>query len=279
LKLTKNKGSFIRKVDYSLPFDTYAIEEANGCLYDCEYCFLKGYLGQSDIVVYSNQEDLLNELEMKLKEGKGRRFYLGEYSEPLLINRFFPYLSNIIEFFRGHPENELEIRTKSTDVDFLRGVKPPGNVIFAWSLIPEDISKKVERGVAEIEERIEAMNLLKGLGFRVAVRLEPVIHYDGWKEGYEKLIKKVSFTLDEPVEMGIFRLTPILRKLIYSRNPDSILLKTEFVMCKDGKLRYPRGIRFQIYDYILNLLPVRMVNIYMEESFLKESLGVHKFLK
>jgi spore photoproduct lyase len=268
----ENKGLFIRRVNYGLPFETLAIEEANGCPFDCEYCFLKSYFSESDVVIYTNKRSLFEELEKRLSEGKKRRFYIGEYSEPLWTNRFNGVVSEIIEIFRRYPEEELEIRTKFTEVDFLKDTTPPKNIIFAWSLLPEDISERVEKGVPSVEERIKAMFKTKERGFRVGVRLEPLLFYKGWEDGYRKLIKKVSSALDEPLEMGALRLTPHLRRLIYSKNPGSELLKTEFVISKDGKLRYPRGIRFRLYSHILSLIYPSPARIYMEEDFLIETL-------
>ena len=271
----ENKGSFIHRVNYGLPFETLAIEEANGCPFNCEYCFLKSYFSEKDIVVYTNRSCLFEELESKLQEGKKRRFYLGEYSEPLWINRFNKVLPDIIEVFKNYPDEELEVRTKFNDVDFLKDVRPLKNIVFAWSLIPEDISERIEKGVPSVDERIKAMVKTKNMGFRVGVRFEPVILYNGWERGYAELIKKVSFALDEPLEMGALRLTPSLRRLIYSKNPDSEILKNEFILSNDGKLRYPRGIRFRLYSYILNLIPASSVRIYMEEEFILESLNKH----
>lgn len=268
----ENKGSFIHRVNYGLPFETLAIEEANGCPFYCEYCFLKSYFSERDVVLYTNKKSLFEELERRLSEGKKRRFYLGEYSEPLWTNRFNGLVSEIIEIFRGYPEEELEVRTKFNDVDFLKDIRPSKNIIFAWSLLPEDISERIEKGVPSVEERIKAMVKTKEMGFRIGVRLEPLLFYKGWEDGYSKLMKKVSFALDEPLEMGALRLTPSLRRLIYSKNPESEILKNEFILSKDGKLRYPRGIRFRLYNYILSLIPKSRVRIYMEEEFLIETL-------
>jgi len=268
----ENKGSFIHRVNYGLPFETLAIEEANGCPFYCEYCFLKSYFSERDVVLYTNKKSLFEELERRLSEGKKRRFYLGEYSEPLWANRFNGLVSEIIEIFRGYPEEELEVRTKFNDVDFLKDIRPLKNIIFAWSLLPEDISERIEKGVPSVEERIKAMVKTKEMGFRIGVRLEPLLLYKGWEDGYSKLMKKVSFALDEPLEMGALRLTPSLRRLIYSKNPESEILKNEFILSKDGKLRYPRGIRFRLYNYILSLIPKSRVRIYMEEEFLIETL-------
>lgn len=268
----ENKGSFLHRVNYGLPFETLAIEDANGCPFDCEYCFLKSYFSESDVVIYTNKNSLFEELEKKLSEGKKRRFYLGEYSEPLWTNRFNNLVSEIIEVFRKFPEEELEIRTKFNDVDFLKEIRPLKNIVFAWSLLPEDISKRIEKGVPSVEERIKAMIKTREMGFRVGVRLEPLLVYKGWENEYTNLLKKVSFVLDEPLEMSALRLTPSLRRLIYSRNSNSEILKNEFIVSKDGKLRYPRGIRFRLYNHILSLVPSSPVRIYMEEEFLIESL-------
>lgn len=268
----ENKGSFIHRVNYGLPFETLAIEEANGCPFKCEYCFLKSYFSEEEVVVYKNKGSLFEELETKLSERKRRRFFIGEYSEPLWVNRFSSIIPEIIEIFRKYPEGEIEIRTKGTDVDFLKDIRPSDNILLAWSLVPSELSEKIEKGPSTVEERIMAMKKTKEMGWRVGVRLEPIIVYKGWENGYKDLIERVSFALNEPLEMGAIRLTPSLRSSIFSRNPSSLILKAEFVMCRDGKLRYPRGVRFRIYNYILSIIGEVPVSIYMEEEFLIESL-------
>lgn len=38
------------------------------CIYDCEYCFLKGMYPSGNLVIFVNIEDFLNEIESRLKE-------------------------------------------------------------------------------------------------------------------------------------------------------------------------------------------------------------------
>lgn len=268
MKFRENKGKFIHKVYYGsdFPSETYAIEEANGCPFSCDYCFLKTYFKEEEVIIYSNTEKLIQELKGVI--GEGKKFYIGEYSEPLFVNTFHPVLVEIFEVFRDHPECELEVRTKYRDVSSILQTQPPKNVIIAWSLLPAEISEEVERNAPPLEERIKAMKKAKEAGFRVGIRLEPLIFYDNWKEGYKKLLEEVSFAMDEPVEAGPLRLTPQMRRDIYRRNPSSKILKAEFVPCLDGKLRYPRGIRIRMYEFIQELLPSPRLKISMEEDFL-----------
>ena len=87
------------------------------CLFDCEYCYLKGMYPSGNMVIFLNIRDIFSEVEALLKE---HPVYLcvSYDSDLMAIERLTGYVSEWINFTNRHPELTIEIRTKAGNIDF-----------------------------------------------------------------------------------------------------------------------------------------------------------------
>ncbi|MEW6444127.1 MAG: spore photoproduct lyase family protein [bacterium] len=288
LVLAHNPGPFIR------PFRPLAedkagadlfISHANGCPFDCQYCFLQCYFSHGAPVLFVNQQELLQELSDRLEAPAAAgqvTYHAGELSDALALERWSGFAARAVELFRGHPEAVLELRTKCVEVEPLLPDHPPENVVCSWTLTPVQAWRRFEAGTPDPRARLATARACREKGYRIGVRLDPALLFPGWQEGYEELMR-LAFQALPPGEIdsfvvGGFRYPAGLAARIRERFPESTLLLEELVPCPDGKHRYFRPLRVALYRKILREIrrydeqvPVRLC---MESERVRGEAGI-----
>lgn len=225
----------------------FSLDLAEGCRFDCVYCYLQTYLNNGALVVFVNREGLAGELQ-KLKTQKTwistgilTDSFLAEEQRPMIA-----WLSHRL------PEQAiLELRTKSANAGLLDDPQIlRRKVVAAWSLSPESVVTGYEYGTASLAQRFKAAKRALELGYRVAFHFDPVFHFDGWSEAYGKLLNDLAQFKKENVaflSVGLFRYMPDLGSMIRRRFPYHDILTEEFFPDQDGKYHYLRTIRKEMY--------------------------------
>lgn len=262
LVLAHNPGPFIRPFPgrpsgEGNPAEFY-VAHANGCPFDCEYCFLQGYFDHGAPVLFVNQEDLLEQLIRHLT-GQARKgpavYHAGELSDALALEGWSGFAAAAIPLFRGMASARMELRTKCAAVEAYLPDRPPENVVVSWTLTPEDAWRRYEHRTPSPLMRLRSARACQVKGYRVGIRLDPAFSDARSREGYKTLMSRIFEHLrPEGIEsfvIGGFRYPAVLAERIRERFPSSSLLLEEFVLCGDGKHRYFRPLRVCMYREIL----------------------------
>ena len=229
-------------------YQYFSIDLAEGCSFDCVYCYLQSYLNHGALVIFLNIRDLQDEL--RNLSGENLWLSTGLLSDSILAESQFPVLAQISELI---PKGSvLEMRTKSAEIE---AMKNPGidreKVVLSWSLNPETIVQRFEYRTASLQARLDAAHRAIELGYRVGFHFDPVFHFAGWEEAYSKLFESIRIFKKENIaflSVGLFRYMPQLGSIIRRRFPMHSVLAGEFLMDSDGKYHYLRGIRTEMYQ-------------------------------
>jgi len=265
LILTRFKGSFLKKCPGISPgmvcCNYYVVNFFKNCLYDCSYCFLQDFLKNNPLLVaYVNVEDLLEELDRTFAAHPDRTFRVGtgELADSLALDEVIPYSQQLIPFFNQRANAVLELKTKSNCVKNLLTQNSTNNVIVSWSLNPQIIIDQEEKGTPNLEQRLEAARLCANKGYKIGIHLDPIIIFPDWERAYHGMIEKIFEVLSpsqiEWVSLGSFRYRMSLKKIINERHNNTRLFTGEHISSKDGKHRYLRSLRNEIYKNIRSLL-------------------------
>lgn len=256
LLLAVQKGPFRRPCpgtkDY-LCCGYQVLQVALGCPMDCTYCVLQGYLNLAAITIFVNVEDLLAELETDWQANPGCAWRLGtgEFGDSLALDRLMGLNEGLIPWFKGRRGAVLEIKSKRTEIEELLPLGPNPQVIFAWSLNPEEVSAADERFASPLRARLKAAQAAAAAGFRVALHFDPLIYFPGWEDAYRRTVAGLGELVPAQqiawISLGGLRFMPSLRPLINQRFPGSRLAAQEMVRAPDGKLRYFKGLRVEMY--------------------------------
>ncbi|MEA3493510.1 MAG: DNA photolyase [Candidatus Margulisiibacteriota bacterium] len=241
-----------------------------GCPYNCSYCFLHTFYGKDEIVVYDNEEDILNQLSAYMKSAKEPlRIGTGQYSDSLALDKKVPFAQKLIEFFAGQDKHLLELKTKSAEVDHLLNQNLNHNCksIFAWSVNPEKIVKSDEEGSVPLAERINAAKRCSAAGYPVAFHFDPIIHYSGWEEDYKGVIDLIFSNIDPEniawISLGALRSPPELKDIIKKRFFHSCITWEEMELGEDGKIRYFKPIRIEIFKRMHEIIRSYSRDVYV----------------
>ncbi|MGB9894262.1 MAG: SPL family radical SAM protein, partial [Candidatus Saccharicenans sp.] len=188
LYLTKQK-SFSRPCPCTpgcLGCGYWTIDLDLNCPLDCSYCILQKYLEGQPLTVALNREDLKRELEVFFEQKKTGvwRIGTGELADSLALDELTENSVFLIEVFRDRPQFLLELKSKATYLELLLSLKPPTNVILAWSLNSPAIIKSEERRTASLEDRLEAAGRAVAHGYKVAFHFDPIVYYEDWVNDY-----------------------------------------------------------------------------------------------
>lgn len=224
------------------------------CPFDCTYCILQGYINLPATTIFVNLEDLLTELNRRFLENPQKiwRLGTGEFGDSLALDDLMGLNARLIPFFARHPQAVLEIKTKWHDLSPLLPLGPNRRVIFAWSLNPPDIVKNAERGTSSLSARLGAARQAQSAGFLLAFHFDPLIYFPGWEAAYRDTVERLAAAISPDhiawISLGALRLLPRLRQIIMNRFPASRIAAEELVPAPDGKLRYFKTLRLELYD-------------------------------
>lgn len=173
------------------------IDSFRNCSYGCSYCSIQSYFDKNEVLVDRDFVNKLNALE--IDDDKIYHFGTGQSSDSLLWGNKEGHLEALLDFARRNPNVILELKTKSSNVDFLESLDIPKNVITTWSLNPEVIIKNEEHRTASLEERLRAAKKISAKGNLVGFHFHPIIFYDGFEKDYRDLVQKIvgHFTPEE----------------------------------------------------------------------------------
>lgn len=111
-----------------------------------------------------------------------------------------------------------------------------------------------EAGTANLERRLAAMAKVVSAGYRTALHFDPMIYYEDFESGYKELVKRI-FEIIPPravawISIGALRFNPEMKKGMESRFPNSRITSAEMILGPDGKVRYVKPLRIQMFSAI-----------------------------
>ncbi len=169
----------------------YYFSHVLNCLYDCRYCFLQGMYQSAHYVMFVNYEDFLEEIRSTCLANPHEDYYFfsGYDCDSLALDAVTKFTDSFLPAFREIPNAWLELRTKSLVGRRLLDIDPDPQTVVAFSLTPEAVSRKLEKGVPPLDQRIKVMKELANAGWKVGFRLDPLISHESFEANYSELIE------------------------------------------------------------------------------------------
>jgi len=231
------------------------IDAVHGCAFGCSYCALKSTYRENTVLFNRDLKSLLNKITLE----PGRKYHVGtgQSSDALMWGNKDGMLDILFSYADKNPQILLELKTKSNNISYLLESEVPENAFPSFSLNPEIVIKNEELFTASLDERLKAARALASKGIKVAFHFHPVILFDGWKEYYEKISKRIinDFSPEEIVFISIGTLhyaKPVLKKIRLSGH-SSRIFKIPFVSNPEGKLTYPEDIKVEMFRHLYSL--------------------------
>ena len=125
--------------------------------------------------------------------------------------------------------------------------QPSPNIIVSFSINSESVSNRYEHLTPASEQRLIAAEELQNKGWRIRIRLDPIILENGL-EGYEDICRTIAYLKPEQVTIGS------LRQYVGLFNFAPNAPRQELVRASDGRMRYPIEARRRTYEQIAEWL-------------------------
>lgn len=262
LILAKNNGTLVFEgspVCQDFGYDRFFYTaSAMNCMFDCDYCFLKGMYSTSNIVLFVNFEDYKNKILEMLKVAP---VYLCiSYDTDLAaLNGISGLLDKWIEFAKETPDLVIETRTKSAPLSFTNSP----NIVYAYTLSPEEVIEQFEHGTASLDRRIDSINRAIDSGANVRLCFDPMIYIEDYEVCYNKLcdevINRIDFNRIKDVSIGTFRISKDYIKSLRKTTPCSAATNYPFVN-NDGYCSYKDELSLKM----INLIKSRLTEVFDE---------------
>jgi len=247
-----------------LSCDYFTLHLAEGCDLECSYCILQAYLTNPLITVFVNVEEILAGLEAALNENPGQFFRIGtgQLTDSLSLDPITGLTEILVPFFAGRENAILELKTKSNQIGNLLRLSSRGKTIVSWSLNSAAVQKEEEHKTATLDERLEAAEqICRMTDHRVGFHFDPLIDYPGWEKDYEAIAEELFARIPAEkiawISLGCLRFMPSLKPIMDERFPKSTLAQAEWVRGMDGKMRYFKPRRVEMYRRMSAMIAAR----------------------
>ncbi|MBW2345548.1 MAG: DNA photolyase, partial [Deltaproteobacteria bacterium] len=229
---------------------------ATNCPLDCSYCILQSYFNQPDLRTFVNIEQGVEQVLKVIDSSPDLIFRVGtgEFTDSLAIDPITRWSGLLLPLFSRRKNAVLELKTKTDNIRGLLNSKFRDRIVVSWSLNSPFIAAQEEHRAASLRKRLEAARQCQSEGFVLGFHFDPLIPHPRWKEGYIKTLELLDKYIDPKgiiwISLGSLRFMPGLKPIIRRRHPDTCVLDGEFIMGLDGKLRYFKPIRMELYSYM-----------------------------
>lgn len=233
----------------------YYASSMMNCYYDCEYCYLQGMYPSGHLVIFVNPEVTMKEID-RLLEVHPVYLCISYDTDLLGAERFTGLLHQWAEFARTRENLTVEVRTKSADIGVMDDVEPMQNMIFAWTLSPEEVVTQYEHGTPSVTQRLSAARKARERGWNIRLCFDPMLYVTEFERAYGNLFRQVKETIPgvdvAGVSLGVFRISKTYLKPMRKQRMSSV---TAFPFAlKDGVYDYGPELNNRMISFALEQL-------------------------
>ncbi len=272
LILAKQKGKFYKPCPGTQNYICCGykiLNLVNNCEINCSYCVLQGYFDSNHITVYVNIEDLFKELSDLLERHPEHNFRIGtgELADSLSTDHITRYSTQLISFFARYRNALLELKTKTTQIENFIKEMHNGRTVVSWSLNTPHAIAAEEQDAPALEDRLQAARDCQNAGFKIGFHFDPMIYYPDWERDYKITVDKIFDYINPEnitwISLGALRYPPHLDGIIRERHPESNIVYGELFPGIDGKSRYFKQIRIDMFKNMHSWIKSQNDNIFV----------------
>ena len=226
------------------------------CPMDCSYCILQAYFNQPSLRVFVNVEEQLEAIGEAIRQAEKKIFRIGtgEFTDSLALDPIVKWTRVLPSFAAKHEKVVLEFKTKTVSIEGLLSSDFRDRIVVSWSLNSPSIAATEEHGAPSIRKRLEAARTCQREGYTLGFHFDPLIEHRAWKEDYARTVDLLDRYVDPAkviwISLGGLRFMPSLKGVIRRRFPETRILDGEFVHGLDGKMRYIKPVRIEMYRFM-----------------------------
>ena len=247
---------------------------SNGCMYKCNYCYLKGTFRWQrwkggEQTIFSNIEEFFEEVEDFLKLEKPDVLHTGEVADSLAVPGSERIMAQLVERFGKQNKHTLLLLTKSNNVDALLDLDHNRMTVIGFSINPPAVARDFEKGAATTNQRLRAAQRCIDAGYKVMVRVDPMIPVKGWKRQYLALFNKLNDMELYGVVVGTLRAFSGLKPMMSKELRDMLEVREA-----DRRWHLEQTLRDEMYALAFQTLKAERMGLCKESGEMWAKLGM-----
>lgn len=203
-------GSIIKRFDRTPPPEKptdvvcphfLELKWANGCPFDCAWCYLKGtlrFLPQKTAPKPKDYCKVRLHLETFLQETNHGNSYpkevlnTGELADSLMFeNNGYALSELVLPIFATQKKHRALFLSKANYIRNLLNNKTSHDPIISFTINAFPVSKRWEKKAPSSAKRLAAAKRLSEIGYEVRLRIDPIVPIKNWQISYKSLIDKI----------------------------------------------------------------------------------------
>ena len=234
------------------------------CIYDCEYCYLKGMYPSAHLVIFVNLEDIFAEVKKIIAQHE--MYLCVSYDTDLLaLEEITGYAGEWVRFVNECEKEEqeggnglrIELRTKCANHSFFKHAEPSPHVVYAFTMSPQEVIERYEHYTPSLAQRIAAAAEAQACGCTVRLCFDPMIYHAGWKDSYDRMLLAIAEQMDWgrlfDVSVGSFRVSQDYLKKMRKNAPDSAVVQFPYENDR-GVYHYGDGLTREMEGFLVERL-------------------------
>lgn len=253
---------------------------ANGCMYNCAWCYLKGTLrfygqkpnGRVPIII-KDRGRIEKEVQAFVKKNvKPQLINTGELADSLLDETgSMPFSKWIINLLK-QTEHRVLFLTKSTNIHNFLNNNWQNKAVLAWSVNAIPVAEKWEKLAPTVEDRLDAAEQAQKAGYEVRLRIDPMVPVENWRTCYSNLIELICKSL-KPCRVTLGSLRGLNSTIAFCRDKSWVKYLTE--ESNWGK-KPPFQKRLEMYNLVLTNLKKKG---FLDLGICKDTLAIWQAIK
>jgi spore photoproduct lyase len=227
----------------------FVLAHADGCNFDpaCKYCYLKSsHWSRPKPEVFTNVDKIIRDVDKWIARDnlESHVLNMGNLSDSLTFEADRPLVARLVDLFRakaaGRPHTLLLVTKGGTkECAPLFKISACPNVAVSFSVNSPEAGAQFEQGAAPVKDRLAAAKRLKKNGWRIRMRIDPMIlGFD-----YAWVVEQVRKLSPERITLGTLRAERNLPRFTEKGLFDKLEPNTD-----NRKLsRYPLDLRLDLY--------------------------------
>ena len=209
MEYVNRKSMIIRDSGRSSDFITPSF--GYGCLYKCNYCYMRRN-NKKGLTIASNTNEILDNIARhlwllkwpKTPNQTHNKYYTYDFScnEDYVLHLKYHDWELMFDYFKAEPKAMGTAATKYVNKDLLK-YNADKKIRIRFSIMPQVLSDKLEPGTSKIVDRIKAVNDFYQAGYDVHLNYSPIIMYDNFTKDYRELFKLVDSIIDKSIQKEV----------------------------------------------------------------------------
>tara|TARA_R110002020_G_scaffold172320_3_gene362617 strand:- start:542 stop:1402 length:861 start_codon:yes stop_codon:yes gene_type:complete len=209
MEYVNRKSMIIRDSGRSSDFITPSF--GYGCLYKCNYCYMRRN-NKKGLTIASNTNEILDNIARhlwllkwpKTPNQTHNKYYTYDFScnEDYVLHLKYHDWELMFDYFKAEPKAMGTAATKYVNKDLLK-YNADRKIRIRFSIMPQVLSDKLEPGTSKIVDRIKAVNDFYQAGYDVHLNYSPIIMYDNFTKDYRELFKLVDSIIDKSIQKEV----------------------------------------------------------------------------